>query len=97
MVKETEYYDRLNVAPSASDAEIRKAYKRAAVKNHPDKGGSQEAFAKLGEAYEGACGATRQRVFRQAKKTEISFFCAVVQCCRTKRSEICTTSMAKRA
>ena len=37
-------YDELGVAKSASFDEIRKAYRKLAIKNHPDKGGDAEKF-----------------------------------------------------
>lgn len=48
-----DYYEILGVAKSASADEIKKAYRRLAVKYHPDKDGGDEAkFKELSEAYE---------------------------------------------
>ncbi|KAJ1969615.1 DnaJ-like protein [Dispira parvispora] len=52
---ETEYYDLLEVTPSATAAEIKKKYYRLAMKYHPDKNPAEEAqekFKKISEAYQ---------------------------------------------
>ena len=52
----TEYYDTLEVSVTADDVEIKKAYRRLAVKYHPDKNpGDKEAeekFKRVAQAYE---------------------------------------------
>lgn len=45
------HYDTLGIQPEATDDEIRAAYKRAAMKHHPDRGGSSEAFQAVHDAY----------------------------------------------
>lgn len=44
-------HEVLGVSPEATDDEIRTAYKRAAMKHHPDRGGSSEAFRVVHDAY----------------------------------------------
>lgn len=48
-----DYYEILGVSKSASDDEIKKAFRKLAVKYHPDKeGGDEEKFKEANEAYE---------------------------------------------
>lgn len=48
----SKYYEVLGVSKSASQDELKKAYRKAAIRNHPDKGGDPEKFKELAQAYE---------------------------------------------
>ena len=50
-----EYFARLGLCRGASNKEVRKAYKEALLRVHPDKGGSHEEFLAINEAYEYLC------------------------------------------
>jgi curved DNA-binding protein CbpA len=45
-------YETLDVAMTATSAEIKKAYRRLAQKSHPDRGGDAEAFHQIQTAYD---------------------------------------------
>jgi len=55
MVKETKLYDVLGVKPSATEAEMKKAYRKLAMKWHPDKNPddaeAEQKFKRISEAY----------------------------------------------
>ena len=46
------YYDILGVGENATSDEIKKSYRKLAMEHHPDKGGSEEQFKRISEAYE---------------------------------------------
>ena len=47
-----DYYRVLGVARDATESELKKAYRKGAIKHHPDKGGDPETFKSLAEAYD---------------------------------------------
>lgn len=56
MVKDTKLYDALNVSPTCTEQELKKAYRVAALKHHPDKNAhspdAAEKFKEISHAYE---------------------------------------------
>jgi molecular chaperone DnaJ len=47
-----DYYEILGVKKDASADEIKKAFRKAAIEHHPDRGGNEEKFKEINEAYE---------------------------------------------
>lgn len=47
-----DYYSTLGLQRGASDADIKKAYRSMAMKHHPDRGGDEQKFKEISQAYE---------------------------------------------
>lgn len=47
----TDYYQILGVERTATEQEIKSAYRKLAMQHHPDRGGDSEQFQKISEAY----------------------------------------------
>ncbi len=64
-----DYYEVLGVARNASDAELKKAYRRCAMKHHPDRNpgdaAALEAFKECKEAYEVLSDGGKRRMYDQ--------------------------------
>ena len=55
LVMGKDYYKILGVGRQANDADLKKAYKKLALKYHPDKNkdpGAEEKFKEIAEAYD---------------------------------------------
>merc|ERR1719412_813349 len=51
-VDTTGFYKSLEIEKGASESEIKKAYRKLAIKHHPDKGGDPEKFKEITRAHE---------------------------------------------
>ena len=47
-----DYYSTLGLQRNASEDDIKKAYRKMAMKHHPDRGGDEKQFKQVSEAYE---------------------------------------------
>ena len=59
------FYDVLGVSKDASDKEIKSAFRKLAVKYHPDAGGDEAKFKEISEAYETLSDSKKRKQYDQ--------------------------------
>jgi DnaJ-class molecular chaperone len=68
-----DYYKILGVNENASQDDIKKAYKKLAMKNHPDRGGDTKKFQEISQAYD-TLGDNQKRAQYDAQKNGFNPF-----------------------
>ncbi|QPG76165.1 hypothetical protein FOA43_003551 [Brettanomyces nanus] len=75
MVAETKLYDTLGVSPDATPSQLKKAYRKLALKFHPDKNSSPEAaekFKDITSAYEVLSDERKRQIYDQVGEEGLS-------------------------
>merc|ERR1719174_3177196 len=66
------YYKLLGVDKSANENDIKKAFRKLAIKHHPDKGGDPETFKEITRAHEVLSDPEKRRMYDQGGEDAVS-------------------------
>ena len=65
-----DYYKLLSVNKNASEQEIKKAYRKLAIKCHPDRGGNEEEFKNISKAYQTLSNKNKRKIYDLTGSTD---------------------------
>ena len=68
-----DHYSTLGVPRTASPEEIKIAYRKLAMKHHPDRGGDHNTIAKINEAYETLSDPAKKKNYDVPQHQEFNF------------------------
>jgi DnaJ-class molecular chaperone len=68
-----DHYSTLGVSRAASPEEIKSAYRKLAMKHHPDRGGEHDTFAKINQAYETLSDPSKKQQYDTPQHQEFNF------------------------
>jgi len=68
------YYEILGVNENSTQDEIKKSYRKLAVEHHPDKGGDEEKFKQIAEAYNTLGDETKRKQYDDIRNNPFSRF-----------------------
>jgi DnaJ family protein A protein 2 len=71
-VDNEKFYKLLGVDKNASDNDIKKAFRKLAIKHHPDKGGDPETFKEITRAHEVLSDPDKRRMYDQGGEDAVS-------------------------
>lgn len=71
-MNQNNFYSVLGVGENATQEEIKKAYRKLAVEHHPDKGGSEEKFKQISEAYDTLGDENKRRSYDNQQRNPFS-------------------------
>lgn len=89
-----DYYKVLGIAKGATEDEIKKAYRKQALRHHPDKNkspGAEDKFKEIAEAYDVLSDAKKKEIYDRYGE-EGNLFClfsSTTVCCHVSCSAIC--------
>ena len=78
------YYDILEIDRTADELAIKKSYKRAALIHHPDKGGSDDMFQQVHEAFQILQDPVKRSDYDKVSDLSVSNEC--IDCVRISKS-----------
>jgi DnaJ family protein A protein 2 len=65
-VNNSKFYELLGVEKAASQDEVKKAFRKAALQHHPDRGGNADKFKEVNKAYEVLSDPQKRQIYDEA-------------------------------